>query len=283
MSHPPKTLFLILLIALSGINFGDSLHSAGRSLRVRQSSDKALDMRRDGPTLEVVNRTDIQKANAAKCLCELGYFWHWRIHQCIEQGHWGYECGFFPHEHHHRVCHDGLKCQLLNKEDTYSNSGMYAGTAKSVPASCQQCTAQDVCPVGETRHNEECLQELTLNGEATCTVRVTFPASATASATESHTMDGHEATATSVATASANGVVENFATVTIAEAKKELGLDPTGKVGEVLAARIIDTARRMAYERASKYAIAEAKKQVSLRRLLPQRRLRLTKLKKKHE
>merc|ERR1719223_777641 len=74
-------------------------------------------------------------------------------------------------------------------------------------------------------------------------------------------MDGHEATATSVATASANGVIENHATVTIAEAKKELGLDPDGKVGEVLAARIIDTARKMAFERASKYAIADAKKQ----------------------
>jgi len=78
--------------------------------------------------------------------------------------------------------------------------------------------------------------------------------------TSSHTVDGHEATATSEATASANGVIENSATVTIAEAKAELGLDPNGKVGEVLAARIIDTARRMAYERASKYAIAEAKK-----------------------
>merc|ERR1719223_2559362 len=74
-------------------------------------------------------------------------------------------------------------------------------------------------------------------------------------------MDGHVATATSEATASANGIVEQSATVTIAEAKKELGLDPNGKVGEVLAARIIDTARRMAYERASQYALAEAKKQ----------------------
>merc|ERR1711865_583122 len=117
----------------------------------------------------------------------------------------------------HRVCHDGLKCQKLNNgHDPYSNSGLYKGTANSVPASCVQCAAQDVCPVGEARHNEECLQELTLTGEATCTVRVTFPSSATASATESHTRDGHEATATSEATASANGVVENFASVSIA-------------------------------------------------------------------
>lgn len=261
MPRPPKTFFLISLITLSGIDHGASLHSASRGLRVRQSSEHALDLREGEPTLEVVSRTDITKANAAKCLCELGYFWHWRIHQCIEQGHWGYECGFFPEEHHHRVCHDGLKCEKLNQLDTYSNSGLHAGTAKSVPATCKECIAPDVCPVGEARHNEECLQELTLTGEATCTVKVTFPGlSATASATESHTVDGHEASATSEATASANGVIENHGTCTIEEAKKSLGLDPNGKVGEVLAARIIDEARRIAYERASKHAIAEAKK-----------------------
>jgi len=154
---------------------------------------------------------------------------------------------------------------------------MHEGTAKSFPASCVFCNASaGHCPKGEARHNEECLQELTLTGEACQTVRVTVPSSATSSATETHTAtatssaqeegaiaeatEERTATATHEATASANGVVENSACVSVQEAKREQGVEDVEQVGEVLGSEIIDAGNRMAFERAYHGAMDQAEK-----------------------
>merc|ERR1719223_1226405 len=94
----------------------------------------------DNPSFDVVSKTPIQKTETAACLCPFGQFWHWRIHKCVNQGAWGYECGFFPGEHHHRACTDGLTCKATYKaEDTYSSYGKHYGTANSFPATCDRC------------------------------------------------------------------------------------------------------------------------------------------------
>jgi len=143
------------------------------------------------PILEVTNKTEIQQKTSSGCLCDMGYFWHWRIHQCIQQGAWGYECGFFPGEHHHRVCADGLVCERLRgAQDNYESHGKHHDTSNSFPASCQHCEDEDQCKYGEERQQEECLKEYALSGEACQTVKVTVPSSATVSATVSHTAVG---------------------------------------------------------------------------------------------
>merc|ERR1719324_2279118 len=87
-----------------------------------------------GLDFDVVEKSKIKATDTEGCLCDMGFFWHWRIHQCIPQGGWGYECGFFPKEHHHRVCADGLKCQpTKGAKDLYTSPGKYEGTAKSFP------------------------------------------------------------------------------------------------------------------------------------------------------
>merc|ERR1719345_414217 len=94
------------------------------------------------PMVKLVNKTSIKKTETSNCLCTLGSFWHWRIHSCVKQGAWGYECGFFPEEHHHRVCLDGLKCDpTKGAEDRYHS----AGNANTFPASCIQCMPEDNC------------------------------------------------------------------------------------------------------------------------------------------
>merc|ERR1719199_1712889 len=111
---------------------------AQASLITRESYEIAkMNSTSVAPILEVVDKSELTKSESANCLCPLGQFWHWRIHACVDQGGWGYECGFFPGEHHHRVCQDGLKCQPLKSGfDNYISYGMYQGTANSFPASC---------------------------------------------------------------------------------------------------------------------------------------------------
>jgi len=299
MSCHWRALLLAGLISLGELNTGDAAYSMLSKIRLKDQANVLImhsadptnetEAPRESPTtasmvrspfwvFEVLNKTEIEKTNTSNCLCKLGFFWHWRIHQCVEQGGWGYECGFFPAEHHHRVCRDLLTCQKLpGAEDNYVSSGIHEGTAKTFPASCVFCNASaGPCPKGEARHNEECLQELGLTGEACQTVRVTVPSSATASATKSHTAtatatateDGSEAeateektaTATHEASASANGIVENSVCVSVEDAKKELDVEDVKEVGEVLGSRIIDAGNRMAFERAYAGAMDKAKK-----------------------
>lgn len=140
----------------------------------------------NGVYYNIVEETHIEAKASAKCICPLGQFWHWRIRQCIKQGPWGYECGFFPKEHWHRVCQDGLKCEKLKGGSKYFHEGAAA-------ASCQHCTAEDKCLTGEARQKEECLAEYTLTGEACATVQVVKQAlSATAEASAKHTAEATE-------------------------------------------------------------------------------------------
>merc|ERR1719456_1230869 len=67
----------------------------------------------EGIDVEVTKKALPKVKESAKCLCPLKQFWHWRLASCITQGPWGYECGFFPLEHHHRVCQDNFKCDPL--------------------------------------------------------------------------------------------------------------------------------------------------------------------------
>lgn len=254
----PKACVLAGLLVLSNVHQSESTRFLSSGFR--NDADPLQ------PHMEVVNKTEIQMGKNGTCLCDLGKFWHWRIHKCVEQGPWGYECGFFPAEHHHRVCVDNLKCQkTADAPDTYTSHGLYHGTANTFPASCVPCTPEDGCTTGEQRHSEECLASITLEGEACQTVRVTVPeVEATASATESHTSDVEgtdatkTATATEAATATAAGVAEATECVTVDEAKKSLGLQDVDEVGEVLASRIIDQGNKLAYEKASAAALKKA-------------------------
>lgn len=139
----------------------------------------------DDLVLQVTKKTSLESEDSSECLCKLGTFWHWRIHQCVKQGSWGYECGFFPAEHWHRVCQDNLKCEELEgAEDNYHSHGKFKGTADSKPASCKTCTKEDECKVGEARHEEDCIKQYSLSGEACATVKVTLPMTAEATATK---------------------------------------------------------------------------------------------------
>merc|ERR1719420_2589999 len=162
LSYLKHTILFTVLIVLSGVQ-------AFINLRGRTSHSKV--------DFDVVEKTRINATDTAGCLCDMGFFWHWRIHQCIPQGGWGYECGFFPKEHHHRVCADHLKCQLLRKERTYH-------TAKAAAGSCQPCQPEDKCIVGEERQKKECLKQYALEGETCVTIKVTTPRDAVASAKE---------------------------------------------------------------------------------------------------
>lgn len=273
MSHQQKAMLVAGLILLCGTHEAVAERSFAKSLRLKGQSrgqvtlEVAGNGRNNGtdlePKMEVLNKTEIQKETSSECLCELGAFWHWRIHRCVPQGAWGYECGFFPAEHHHRVCRDKLKCQkTADAPDTYTSHGLYEGTANTFPASCAPCSKTDECEVGQKRHSEECLMKLTLSGEACQTVRVTVPAEATAKATESHTAAVNDTTktasATHEATSTVNVTAESTACVTIEEVKKALNLEDTKDVGEVLASRIVDKGNEMAFERAMLGALEEA-------------------------
>mmetsp|Transcript_70831 Transcript_70831/g.179299 ORF Transcript_70831/g.179299 Transcript_70831/m.179299 type:complete len:384 (-) Transcript_70831:383-1534(-) len=148
---------------------------------------------------EVLNKTKPETTLTTDCICPLGKFWHWRLHKCITQGAWGYECGFFPEEHKHRVCQDGLACKAIATADNYNSPGKFQGTARSRPATCVQCMAGDSCPTGEKRHQAHCAVEAKLTGDACVTVKITLPPK------EVHVNEelSHTATATASATATA--------------------------------------------------------------------------------
>jgi len=247
-----------------------------------------------GVNHEVVKKTSIEKKSSTDCLCKIGTFWHWRIKSCIKQGGWAYECGFFPEEHHDKVCQDGLKCEKLNQTAVkYIHPG-------AVPASCQACTKEDKCLTGETRHNENCLKEYKLTGKACQTVKVTVgvtttvevtkkvketaTASATAEAsatetakakagaekadaTKTATAEGkatEEAKASAEASAKATATEDGTATgegcITIEEVKKLLGLEKVKAIGAVLSAKVVTRGDKEAYDRAYAKALEAAQK-----------------------
>jgi hypothetical protein len=246
----------------------------------------------DDISYEVVKKTSISRDGSSSCLCERGFFWHWRIHSCVKQGPWGYECGFFPGEHHHMVCMDGLKCEVLDQTRIkYVHPG-------AVPASCQECTKEDQCLSGKARHEQSCLKEYALSGEACQTVRVTVTAtaevkvseevtkqgtsSATATANATHTAtsaDGqHEATkhataegqATATAEASSTaegtakatekGSAEGSACVSVEAVKEALHLEHVPNMGAVLSSQVVATGDKMAFDAAYAKALDAAKK-----------------------
>jgi hypothetical protein len=245
----------------------------------------------DDISYEVVKKTSISRDLSADCLCEMGTFWHWRIKQCVDQGAWGYECGFFPGEHWRMVCQDRLKCEAL-EDTTIKYHGHNAGAR---PASCQACTAADGCLTGKERHMETCLKEYKLDGEACQTVKVTITATAevkvsetvkkSASATakskveaeETATVGEHSATAKATADATAEGtaeasstahgtaeatekgVAEGSACVTVEEAKELLGLQSVPRIGAVLSAQVVAAADEEAFDRAYAKALEAAK------------------------
>jgi len=252
----------------------------------------------DTLNFEVLENSSLQAQEHDECLCEQGEFWHWRLKQCIKQGGWGYECGFFPAEHHHRVCKDGLTCKPVGTKDPYISHGVYEGTAGSVPASCVECTPEDKCKMGQERHEEECLREYKLSGEACVTVRVSLPpVSAEATATTSHTASAsatkeatanatvqatpttqvtanatasHEASAekTEESTHTAKAEADAFAEVTkcmsAEEAMKMSGYKKDQRLGAVLTAKITAAADARVFE----LAVAEAKRLAAEKGLL---------------
>mmetsp|Transcript_16651 Transcript_16651/g.29641 ORF Transcript_16651/g.29641 Transcript_16651/m.29641 type:complete len:515 (+) Transcript_16651:62-1606(+) len=185
----------------------------------------------DDIVLKVIKQTSLNSEDGTECLCKLGTFWHWRIHQCVKQGPWGYECGFFPKEHWHRVCQDNLKCEPLeNATDNYHSHGLHKGTAETAPASCRSCTKEDGCKEGQTRHEEECLKQYTISGEACATVRVTLPMTAEATATKEVTVKITESkNASAKATETASHTAEVSATAKATHEGEEAEASASGK------------------------------------------------------
>jgi len=171
---------------------------------------------------DVVKKTSIDRKATLECLCKQGQFWHWRIKDCVDQGAWGYECGYFPEEHHKMVCMDNEKCEALGGSDV-----KYSGFKGAKPASCQHCDKDDKCLAGEERHAETCLKEYLLSGSACQTVSVTAEATATATATE-------KVTKKSVASANATARASQKATAT-KEAMAEGSAVAEGKEGLAIA------------------------------------------------
>jgi hypothetical protein len=243
---------------------------------------------------KVVKKESIHRNSSTDCLCELGSFWHWRIKKCVKQGGWGYECGFFPAEHHNKVCQDGLKCELLNKTGVkYIHPG-------AVPASCQACEAEDKCLMGKERHSQNCLKEYKLVGSACQTVEVTTMATAhakvteevsksgtasatatatasqkakveeagqTASATKEATAEGkatakveESAKASAKAKATEEGKAEGKACVTVEEVKALLDLQDVKSIGAVLSAQVLSRGDEEAFDKAYAKALDAATK-----------------------
>jgi hypothetical protein len=242
---------------------------------------------------EVIDKKSIERKSTVDCLCEKGSFWHWRIKSCVEQGGWGYECGFFPAEHHDKVCQDGLKCELLKQTRVkYQHPG-------AVPGSCQTCRDKDNCITGDARHSQSCLKEYLLSGSACQTVQVTVittasakvtekvtrssMASATAtatdtqeanvtsgnhtgSATEQATANGTataEAEATGEASAKANatekGIAKAEACVSVEEVKAIMNLTKVPRLGAVLSAQVVSRGDEEAFDRAYAKALDAAR------------------------
>jgi len=248
----------------------------------------------NGVDYKVIKKESITRNSSTDCLCEMGTFWHWRIKACVKQGGWAYECGFFPAEHHNKVCQDGLKCELLKQTRVqYQHPG-------AVPASCQSCTLEDKCLAGEERHSQSCLKEYKLTGAACQTVRVTVNATAhakvtekvtksstasakatatssqkatveeagqTASATKEATAEGEatvKAKASSKASAKAKateeGQAEGKACVSIEEVKALLNLQKVKRIGAVLTAQVAARGDEEAFDKAYAKALDAARK-----------------------
>jgi hypothetical protein len=240
----------------------------------------------EGVDVEVMNKSLPKTKAGTECLCPVGQFWHWRLASCIEQGAWGYECGFFPLEHHHRVCIDNLKCEPLATAQNTTARYMPHGDslkAKSIPASCGRCQPEDHCLTGKKRQDEECLKQYTIDGKKACvTLKVSTIASAVASATKSYTAKVSEmrkATATASAdaqqsaqaTGKATAGADATATATATESAKETAsasatakaaATATGQATESATAKASATASATESEKAT--ANAKAKKDSSV-------------------
>lgn len=140
-------------------------------------------------TFKVVEETLPTTADLSQCICQQGRFWHWRLKKCVPQGSWGYECGFFPHEHHHEVCKDGLKCSEVKKRTSlYQVRVDAAQIQKSFPATCVPCKFEDHCLQGPQRHQEACIKKHDMVGIDACvTVRARAVKLASARSTQMHT------------------------------------------------------------------------------------------------
>jgi len=292
-------LVLLVLLGNSVLANAFSLRQPSASKQVTftvSAGTTAVNQVRDDVNYEVVKKESISRNTTTDCLCKLGSFWHWRIKSCIKQGGWAYECGFFPAEHHDKVCQDGLKCEVLNQTRVTS----YHGHPGAVPASCQECEKQDKCLTGQERHSESCLKEYLLSGSACQTVRVTVTATASAKATEKVTKsstasatatatasqkatakdgaqvasatkeakaDG-EATATAKASGEATakaeateeGSAEGEACVTVEEVKKILKLANVPRIGAVLSTQVVSKGDELAFDRAYAKALDAARK-----------------------
>jgi len=184
----------------------------------------------DEPKFEITDATSIQEGETTECLCAAGQFWHWRIKQCIKQGPWGYECGFFPSEHHRFVCQTSLKCEILDQSKKkvqveYVHDG-------AVPGSCQRCKAEDKCPADGER---ECLVETKLSGEACATVVVTVEHTATVNVKKEHKAEAtaaHTANATAEATATETAIASKTAKGEAAGIKAEITVSEKVNVTE---------------------------------------------------
>lgn len=252
---------LMMLLLADGI-----VPAAGVLLSQRRSASLRGQRQHTTPQFEVVEKTSIEATTTKKCLCEAGSFWHWRINQCIKQGSWGYECGFFPGEHHQYVCKDGLHCEVLDQSGReVKTKYLHEG---AVPASCQHCKAEDDCKTGEDR---DCLEETTIAGEACATVRVTAEHTATAEATKEHTAEAeHTATATATAETKANATATGSVTGEAAGIKAEVTKEATASAEasatatEAHTAKAETTAKATAAATATETGVAEAKKCVSV-------------------
>lgn len=289
-----KSMALTLLVLLGNSILADGYSLRQQSVALKKDPVPAAKVH-DDVSYKVVEKSSIGKEGTTDCLCKLGSFWHWRIKSCVEQGPWSYECGFFPAEHHDKVCQDKYQCEVLKTKNnvTYGAHG-------AVPASCQPCSKDDKCLTGKERHAESCMKEYKLSGSACQTVRVTVKATAAAKVTEQVTKSS-EATATSTATAAEKaiskvgsvvesamkkataqgeatakaegtgkataeaqatkeGVAEEKACVTLEEVKEHLKLTNVPRIGAVLSAKVVSTGDEMAFDKAYDKALAAARK-----------------------
>jgi hypothetical protein len=234
-----KALVLCFSVLLGGVvqdvrAMSVALHLRGTQSARSQDFTLATDIEHlmpEGIDVDVTNKSLPKVKESPKCLCPLTKFWHWRLASCIDQGPWGYECGFFPIEHHHRVCQDLLKCEQLNKGNTSSAYHPFGDSkkAQSVPASCNRCGQQDSCLQGKARQDKECLKQYSIEGKEACVnVKVTTYHSAVAEATASYTASESvtksananakaSATHTETATAKSKAEAAHEAVVTVTE------------------------------------------------------------------
>lgn len=172
----------------AGAEAAVSMHFLGRL--TRDAPESGVDVK-----VEVVKKEPFKSESKSSCICPEGTFWHSRINECIAKGGLGYECGFFPSEHHESVCKDGFTCRKL--DDTpikYFHKG-------AVPASCQPCKAEDKC---EKEDRTGCTKAVSLSGEACATVRITARPKGAVSESET---ESHSATAKYTATAEASATL----------------------------------------------------------------------------